>query len=379
MGRERLAPWLMLAAAAMTAAVGCGDGAGKPPSGMSDGGTADGPPLLSLEVAVTGCASFESDAGSCGDSGGMAAGRCSGSPPLALSFAPVGSPQLTQFTWTFGDGTATIAERAPSHTFVLPGCYEVVLVGVGEGNLGTVSPPSPQVIEVVPQPTGAPCDVDGQCADGLECSCAPGKGCAPAFSHGLCSMACDTVPCRGSAVCAKLAFASDADAGTPVRRARCVASCASDADCAPGFACPTLRATGTSESMTWVRGCLPIGAQRDVGASCLNENDVPDADSCGTEACVAVVGALGVCSSSCASLPCPSGAICAQLPDLRDLCLATCASDADCARDPLLACVAGLDNGGTDTRVCAPRPCTTDGECAPSGRCDTSSSVCVRR
>ena len=358
----------MFAAAAVTAAVGCRNGAVKPPDGSPDGGTADGPQLLSLEVAVTGCASFVKDAGPPCDSNDGSAPRCSGWPPLALSFAPVGSPQLTQFRWTFGDGTAAIAERAPSHTYLLPGCYEVELVG--EGNMGTVKPPYPQVIEVLAQPTGAPCDIDGQCAEGLECSCAPGKGCAPAFTHGLCSTACDTAPCPAPAVCAQLAFASGADAGSPVRRARCVAPCANDGDCPPGFACPTLYRTSASGPISWLRGCLPVGAQRDLGSPCRNENEVFDPGSCGTGAC-ADVGALGVCSFLCnADQPCPSGAICAHLRDGRDLCLLPCTAEPDCARDPLLTCVAGLDNGGTDTSVCAPRPCATDDDCAPSGYCD---------
>jgi PKD repeat protein len=375
--RERLAPWAMFAASAVTAALACRNGAVPPPDAGPDGATTDGPTLLSLEVAVTGCASFTGGA-LCGSDSAMAP-RCVGSPPLALSFSPVGSAQLTQFTWSFGDGTATVTERAPSHTFVLPGCYEVTLVG--EGNTGTVTPRQPQVIEVRAQPIGAPCDIDGQCAGGFECSCAPEKACAPAFTHGLCSVACDTAQCGDRAVCAALAFASGADAGTPVRRPRCVASCASDADCAPGFACPALRASGTSGATGWVRGCLPIGAQRDVGAPCRNENEVLDPDSCGTGVC-ADVGALGVCSFGCDDRsPCPSGAACVRRRSMfdLDLCLASCTSDADCARDPLFACVAGLtDDGGAGISVCAPRSCATDDECSPSGRCGAN-SVCVRR
>jgi len=373
--RERLAPWAVLAAYAVTAALACRNGGVTPPDAGPDGDTSDRPPRLSLEVAVTGCASVSSGA-LCGGDGAMAP-HCVGSPPLALSFSPVGSPELTQFKWTFGDGTAAVTQRAPSHTFVLPGCYEVNLVG--QGNIGTVKPPQPQVIEVRPQPIGAPCDVDGQCAGGFECSCAPEKGCAAAFSHGLCSVACDTAQCGDRAVCAALAFVSGADAGTSARRARCVASCAGDADCAPGFACPTLRASGSSAAAGWVRGCLPVDAQRDVGAPCRNDNELLDDDSCGTGFC-ADVGALGVCSVSCADRnPCPSGAVCARLRNKLDFCLAPCTSDADCARDPLFACVAGLtDDGGAGISVCAPRSCATDDECAPSGRCGPN-AVCIRR
>src|SRR5688572_5206894 len=121
----------MFAASAVTAALACRNGAVKPPDGGPEGGTTDGPTLLSLEVAVTGCASFMSGARCDSDGDSATAPRCVGSPPLALSFSPVGSAQLTQFTWTFGDGTPTVTDRAPSHRFVLPGCYEVTLVGEG--------------------------------------------------------------------------------------------------------------------------------------------------------------------------------------------------------------------------------------------------------
>jgi hypothetical protein len=379
-GRERLPPWAMFAAAAVTAAVACRNGPVAPADGGREAGVNDGPSPLSLEIAVTGCTSYDPTGARC-DNGVGAARRCTGTPPLTLSFAPVGSLQLQQFTWTFGDGTPTVNERAPSHTYLLPGCYEVTLVGVGNADVGTVKPP-PQVIQVDGQPIGAPCDVDGQCAGGLECACAPGSGCGPAFTHGVCTrpcettQCCDTPQCLEPRVCASLAFAGGADAGPPVRRPRCVAPCASAGDCAVGFACPTL-ASGTAPSSSWVRGCLPIGAQRDLGEPCRDENETLDADSCGTGVC-ANIGALGVCSANCdATHPCPSGAICARLRDRRDFCLAPCTSDAECARDPLLSCVGGLDSGGTDTSVCAPRSCATDDECAPSGRCDNA--VCVRR
>lgn len=374
MSRRRLALRAVLASAVAVAAGGCRNGTQKPPDGNLEGGTTDGLTLPSLEVAVTGCASYEPVVALCdGDAG--TGPRCTGSPPLSLSFSPVGSPQVTQFTWTFGDGTPSVTERAPSHTYLLPGCYQVRLVGLS--NTGTVEPPQPQTIRVEELAIGAPCDVDAQCAGALECACAPGKGCAPAFTHGLCSAACDIALCGGGAVCAALAFAGGPDAGVPVRRARCVAACTGHNDCAVGFECSTLTAAGAAAPATWVRGCLPRGAQRDLGAPCRNENEVLDPDLCGTGVC-ADVGALGVCSASCdANRTCPTGATCARLRDGRNFCLAPCVTDDDCARDPLLACTGGLAANGGAGSVCAPRACTTDDDCAPSGRC--GANVCVRR
>jgi hypothetical protein len=204
----------------------------------------------------------------------------------------------------------------------------------------------------------------GKCAGGLECSCAPGKGCAPRFRTGCARARAHHPVLRHPPSAPSPGSARRWRSGrrpTPARRYGAhIAShrAPATATAAAGFACPTLRASGTTASLAWVRGCLPVGAQRDLGAPCRNANEVLDPDSCGTGVC-ADVGALGVCSASCdGNRPCPSGSACARLGDGRDLCLAQCAYESDCARDPLFTCVGGLvDDGGAGINVCAPRAC----------------------
>ena len=341
----------------------------------ADGAGTDGPLTLTLDIAVTGCLAYD---------GGAA--RCSGAAPLVLSFSPVGSPEISGFKWTFGDGTPPALERAPSHTYPLPGDYDVTLIGMA-GMSGFIQSRTPVHIAVDPRAAGAPCDVEAQCAPGLSCACARGTGCPAAFTRGLCSTACDTAPCGPAAACAALALGPLPDAGPTPRLPYCVAVCQADADCAPGFVCQILPAAGTSEPEAWIRGCLPLGALADLGAPCRNANGDLDDGTCATGAC-ADLGALGTCSSTCdGSRPCPESATCARLDDGRQLCLLACgAGAASCTRDPLLACGGPNDGDGgagfqsdaaAGTTYCAPKPCTSDADCAPSGRCGTSSR-CAR-
>src|SRR4051794_23404536 len=83
-----------LAAAVLLAGGGCGssgeaarDGGADAPA---DAVTGDAPQALALDFAVTGCARYD-----------LGAARCYGGAPLSLSFAPVSSPSLTQFLWSF--------------------------------------------------------------------------------------------------------------------------------------------------------------------------------------------------------------------------------------------------------------------------------------
>src|SRR5271154_127442 len=103
----------------------CHGQAGPPGDGGSDVVGSDGPSTdvpvpLALDFAVTGCLTYD-----------VGAAVCAGAPPLTLTFSPVSSTPLTRFLWTFGDGTPTSADRAPTHTYVLPGAYDVSLVAGG--------------------------------------------------------------------------------------------------------------------------------------------------------------------------------------------------------------------------------------------------------
>ena len=247
------------------AGLACRERGAATPDAAIDGGRSEGSSALTLVIAVTGCAPYEA-AGLCGPNGGTAP-CCRGAPPLALSFAPVGSPELTRFKWSFGDDTPTTTERAPSHVYAYPGKYQVTLIG--DGNDIGMPNPDPLYVVVESLPAGAPCDIKDQCGDGLTCLCAPGGGCSPAFTRGFCSMACDPTLCAAGAVCA---------APIPRRPARrgplCLAACQTSAQCAPGYVCQTLPARSTTAATPWTRGCLPLGAMRDLGGSCRDANDV---------------------------------------------------------------------------------------------------------
>jgi PKD repeat protein len=338
-------------------------------AGSNDDGGGDAPPPpLTLDISVTGCAAFD-----------VAAVVCSGPAPLTVSFAPVGSPAFTTFRWTFGDGTPSSTERAPSHTYAVPtpGGYDVTVTGQGP-SVGLVTQVRHGLIDVQALATGAACDVDGQCADGLRCLCSPGtvgSTCGAAFTRGICSTACATGFCGPGAVCAATALGAPAgrgDAGNGGAAADagvaaspvCLADCAGGADCAPGFVCQQIPGGGGDP---WVQGCLPLGARNDFGTSCRDADDVLDDAICTTGLC-ADIGALGLCSAACAGAhPCPAGAACARLAGASDLCLPACSAATPCTSDPSLGCTvvtnsdAGIDGGLAITAgdpgvaYCAPR------------------------
>jgi PKD repeat protein len=348
------------------AGLACRDNPGVSRDGGTDGVKADAPTALTVDIAVTGCASYDASSH-----------LCTGRPPLALSFSPVGSPELTQFKWDFGDGTPASTERAPAHAYAHPDTYDVVLRS-GAAGIGSVMA-SPLTIDVQPLAAGAPCDVDDQCGTGLTCLCEPGSRCAAAFIRGVCSMTCDeTTACAPAATCASVAVFPQNVSAAPA--ALCLAACDTNMDCSAGFVCQTLTAAlGTTPATRWTQACLPLGLVSDLGGSCRNADDVLVDGACATGSC-ADLGALGVCTAGCSdTAPCPTESACAPLLDGTQRCLATCQSDADCARDPLLACIALLapNDAAPNTSVCAPRPCGSDATCAPSGHCGPD-AVCVR-
>jgi hypothetical protein len=291
---------------------------------------------------------------------------------------------VNQFTWIFGDDTPNSDERAPSHSYAHVGEYEVTVIG-GTPDKGSVAPPQPLTVRVEALATGASCDVDEQCGSGLTCACTRGSGCAPAFTHGVCSASCDTGGCQAGAVCAAIIL--DAGAGGGVPSPLCLASCettrdAMPVDCAAGFTCRTLPAAwpvgSPAPTARWVHGCLPVGVVGDVGASCRDANEALSDPACATGWC-ADVGALGVCSATCDdSHPCPTEALCARLADGRQLCLRSCPPDHDCGSDPLLTCaMITAANAGAPVSVCAPRSCANDNACPP-GVCGAD-AFCVRK
>jgi PKD repeat protein len=353
--------WLPLC---LALSLGCHQRAYVAP-GLPDGGISDAEgdlfAPLTLDIAVTGCPSFD-----------VVNVVCSGSAPLTVSFAPVGSPALTTFLWTFGDGTPSSSERAPSHTYALPGKYDVGVTGQGS-TVGSLSQIRHQLISVEPLTTGAACDVDSQCGDGLRCLCKSGSGCGPAFSRGLCSTACATGFCGAGAVCAAFTLAPpggpstgadaaivpDAGPASPI----CLADCGGGVPCAPGLVCQQIPGGGAS---AWVHGCLPLGAARDFGASCRNANGMLDGAACTTGYC-ADIGTRGLCSAACDGTHlCPGSAACARL-SVSSVCLPACSPATPCTSDPSLGCTvaadanAGIDGGLTITAgdlaaaYCAPR------------------------
>jgi PKD repeat protein len=336
-----------------------------------DGGVPDASTPLTIDIAVTGCASYDA-----------ASIACSGHAPLTLAFAPVGSPALTTYLWRFGDGSAPVADRAPSHTYALPGRYDVSVTGQGP-TVGAVSQTRAGLVVVQSIGAGGPCDVDAQCASGLACACKRGSGCDPAFVRGFCSTPCPTgfcgdevVPGHADAVCAGYTVpapaprgATDAgaasDAGTPTWSPVCLANCADGAPCPAGFTCRQLHAAGAGTA-GWVQACLPAGVAGDLGASCRNASGLLDNSRCASGYC-APLGTNGLCSASCQSpLTCPDGAACARF-GAAQLCVATCSATVPCAGDPSIACLSGtppdastdgglaIVSGDLNQTYCAPR------------------------
>ena len=359
---------IALSAALCLAALGCHQRAYVAPGAdagfLADaGGDALGP--LTLDISVTGCATFD-----------VTSVVCSGPAPLTVSFAPVGSSTLTTFLWMFGDGTPSSSERAPSHTYTLPKSYDVNVTGAG--TVGTVSQVRHGLISVLPLAAGAACDVDSQCADGLQCACKLGSGCGPAFSRGICSTNCATGFCGAGAVCAAITLggpfiaADGGNSGAPADAGLappvCLADCSAGTPCAPGLVCQQLRG-GAASASPWVAGCLPIGAAKDFGASCRDADGALDDAACTTGLC-ADLGALGMCSAVCGGgQTCPSGAACASLAgNTTPFCLPACSPASPCTGDPGLQCTvvatsadAGIDGGLTlsagsaSVAYCAPK------------------------
>jgi PKD repeat protein len=399
---------------------------------------ADVPGALALDFAATGCDAV--DAGATRADAGTA--PCTGTPPLTLTFSPVSSAALTRFHWTFGDGTPASSERAPTHVYLLPGSYDVALVAEGavgsvsrqRAGFVEVTPVSAgSLCDVDAQcgsglfclcGQGAPCGVaftHGVCSSACPAAgCGAGATCAivevpprivsatsdAGTEAGDASLASDRADASETAGAKDASPAPDAaqpgdggggteagsigdashatdsasgtgdDGGagsmpTPL----CLAACTDDTGCPAGLVCRAL--PGLPGHGTWERACVPPFF-RQLGDSCRNARGQLDDGLCGTGVC-ADLGALGMCSASCAAgAACPFGAVCATFGNGRTLCLETCFTSAPCAGDPLLACETGNGVGAQGfltsppaptATFCAPRSCTSQADCAPSGTC----------
>jgi PKD repeat protein len=318
-------------------------------------------PLLWVEFSAIGCAE-----------GGIDGAPCVGAAPLEVTFTAVAPAAIDTYVWTFGDGTVS-SEASPTHVFDLPGVYDVSLTVGGPG--GTASKEWPGFALVEGAPLGAACGVDAHCEPPLACVCEDGAACAPGLSGGLCSQECnEAVPCPAESACADL-DPTGAAAGEEWMQSLCLVACSSTSECRPGFLCRELRASSTD----WIQGCFPAGLLADVGGSCIGPDGALDGSLCTSGLCLDE-GARGLCAAPCAAETCPSYAACATFNDVAvgALCLARCTADFPCDGDPWLGCVSP---GGSSAKgftveelpasggYCAPRSCTTDGDCGPDGIC----------
>jgi PKD repeat protein len=308
-------------------------GDGGPDAFAGDAPASDVAGTLALDIAVTGCTTFD-----------VVAERCAGAPPLTLTFSPVSSASLTRFLWTFGDGSPTSSERAPTHTYVLPGTYDVSVVGAGTA--GSVSRTRAQLVVVATLATGTPCDVDAQCAHGMACLCG-GGACAPTFARGLCTSVCPSAGCGTGTVCATLDVPTRGTATTDA---------SVDATSDAGDALTTSGDAAASADADDARGPSSIDAD-DAATDALDAPAFADAttsDAADAPASVdAATGDAAVARDAPAALDAGGGAAVGSTS--MPLCLATCAKDTDCAVG--LVCRALPAAGATQARwarACVP-------------------------
>jgi hypothetical protein len=303
---------------------------------------------------------------------------------LTVSFVPIVTGEVTRFVWDFGDG-AKSSEPTPTHTYTLPGTYDVTLIGTP----GFPSQTRAGFVVVSAHPLGGSCDVDSQCESGSQLACVCGSACPAAFTRGICTRSCAVSACPQGAICADLSLGAAPGAMDPWRSPLCLRACSKDEECAPGQRCRLLPSTEeAADGPRWTRACF-VGFPGDLGASCRGANGQLQNELCAGGRC-ADLGALGVCSLDCTQRSCPEGTACAAFGDGRRLCLRPCSAAFPCSEDPLLSCVppgaAGtlgftISGAAASDAYCAPKPCTAEAACAPAGTCQAPGPAgrCVRR
>ena len=331
--------------------------------------------VQAVDFTIGGCAHFE-----------PGTPTCRGPAPLTVSFIPISSGNVSRLLWDFGDLSAPSSEPLPSHTYPLPGAYSVTLTGAP----GQVYKRHDDVVVVTPNAFGDSCDVESQCDTGLECLCGMGAPCPAAFARGVCARRCGDEACPDGGFCADLALGTvpgSAD-DNPWRDRHCLRRCALGSDCPAGQRCRLVPTAGVPGR--WEKACF-YGFPAELGASCRGAGGATQNNLCLGGLC-ADLGALGMCSADCSNpaVPCPEGTGCAAFADGRRLCLRGCSDGNACTDDPLLTCTAPgnpgplgftLAGAAPGATFCAPRGCTSDVVCGPSGTCRGAPAAgqCVRR
>jgi len=349
-------------------AFGCGDN--LYPTFEDAGPAADGSPNADAQTILDAAAPLawlDFSATGCTTGGGIA---CTGTAPLTVSFHALAPSAIDEYRWRFGDVAPEeppIEDALPTHTFSMPGSYDVSLSASGPGGSNVAAKTGYVVVSAAPP--GATCTIDTQCSVG-ECICA-GETCPPQLSNGLCSERCPDDSCETGEVCADLRPSSQSE---DWHDRLCLLDCESQS-CPSGLSCQSLR----SSPGPWVRGCLPSGILATIGSSCADETGFPDDEQCASSLCLSE-GARGLCASECTTTAeCPQGSACATFGGaLAKKCIARCDETLTCDDDPWLACENPgftADKGFTVDEVpnsggyCAPKRCTAPTECGPNGAC----------
>jgi hypothetical protein len=362
--RMRLGPW-----ATLLGLLACSKGGTARDAGVEVNPPVDVPPEVptapaTVDFTVIDCPMFDGTIP-----------QCRGPAPLTVSFAPITTGNVSRLLWDFGD-QSTSSEATPTHTYALPDSYDVVVLGAP----GVSSPPRKGFIEVTTNPLGGSCDITPQCETGMTCLCGQAAQCPSAFARGVCTLSCPTGACPEGAVCADLGRGLPPPTAQTWRAQQCLRACTGDTDCARGQHCRYVPVAGGAR---WQTACF-FDFPSEPGAPCRGPTGAAQNDVCMSGLC-ADLGARGLCSADCTTTPCPTGTACAQFADGRRLCLRQCEGASGCNEDPLLACVSqggpgplaftlvnGMAPPGADAMppsYCAPRPCTSDAICAPSGIC----------
>jgi PKD repeat protein len=333
-------------------------------------------PPLSVDFAVEGCPAFDA-----------ASLSCAGSAPLTLRFVPLVTATISQYIWDFGEAQPTFdTAPTPSHTYAAPGQYTVKLVVSGLDGV-VVSKSHDAFVTVTANEIGDACDLDSQCADKLTCLCPSSARCEFGPTGGACASTCQSGSgsCGEGQVCAGLGTAtSNTGAREAWQTSLCLRHCTDDNDCSDHLRCRQLPPGPGSN--TWVHGCFG-DFPADVGQSCADAASMLRDDLCSSGIC-ANLGAQGMCTMACSTAACAPGSDCAMLGDGRKLCLRPCSGDFTCSEDALLGCVAPgagdlgyhFDGSPPASTYCAPKPCESDEDCLPSGKCDSQTDGhCVLR